>query len=175
MSYYLLVNVIPKDNGFGPDLPDDYGFLCLSSIDGEQPFGLYRVTVPRGGNVDSLRAPRPLETLLASSGAYPPALAGAVRDVESLGSISRERFLVEMEASLRRRLDAQPRDRFVLARSRIDEVAYRSVGEYVWVVAYRPDRVGREVTWIADDYQVYADDIETFDLDPSWMATRFSP
>ena len=42
-----------------------------------------------------------------------------------------------------------------------------------WVVGYRPEAVGCEVSWLASDYQIYSDAVTSFDVDPAWLAERF--
>jgi hypothetical protein len=174
---FLLADNVRTDNGNEPSLPAGCGFLLLASIRGESSFSLYDVMLPEGAEATGpgyREVPGSLAILLESGRQFPPALAGAVRELEALGPISREEFLHEMEIRLRRRFDEQPTSPHLLVRSRIDECGYRSVGEYVWVVAYQPERVGREITWIASDFQVYSDAVDTFDVDPGKLAERFA-
>lgn len=171
---YVLADWTMSEEGASPDLPEDCSFLNIAGSSSDQSFGLFRVSDRSDEHHDRLRSqtvPKSLSVLLESCRAYPPALAGAVQD---LGPMPPEEFVRVMELRLLDQLNGQRAKPYLLARSRVGELGYRAEGEFVWVVAYRPERIGREVTWVASDYKVYSDAIDSFDLDPSWLAARFS-
>ena len=120
-----------------------------------------------------------LVKLLASATAYPPALAIArdVRFRKDFDDLSAEEAVEEFTVVLRDELNHQ-RDRpFFLAQALADPsgfVGYKTEGCYYWIVGYRPQRVGREVSWVSRDFFVYQDPITDFDVDVAYLAERFA-
>jgi hypothetical protein len=173
---YIFADWVLSENGYFPDLPENCGFLCLAGSSEYSSFGLFEVSNPSDEAREALRVrsvPPELELLLRSASNYPPALAGALHALNSLAISDRNVFMSELERLLRDRLNGQQYARHVLLRSLITEDGYREEGEYVWVVGYRPQAAGREVSWLASDYQVYSDAVESFDVSPTWLAERF--
>ncbi len=175
---YVWANWISSERGHRPDLPEVCEFMCLAGSARKSPFGLFRIfnfelAEAVREQLSAAVASPALEVLLDSCSAFPPALAGAARDLDAQGPMTQSQFASELERRLLSRLEGQREDPYVLARSRIGEIGYRDEGEFVWVVGYKPNRVDREVTWVASDFQVYSDDIRTFELEPEWLAMRF--
>jgi hypothetical protein len=176
---YILADWNASDEGFRPNLPENCGFQWLAGEAEVLGFGLFDVSgtdllEPIRDSLLSRQVAPALAVLLDSCRVFPPALAGAVQELHLLGVMTRTRFVKELERLLSIRLEAQREKPFLLARSRISETGYRNEGEFVWVVNYNPDRVGKEVTWVASDFQVYVDAIGTFDLDATWLKSRFN-
>lgn len=121
----------------------------------------------------------PLVKLLESATAYPPALAIArdVRFRKDFDDRSAEEAVEEFTTVLRDELRRQ-RDRpFFLARALANPsgfVGYKTEGCYYWIVGYRPQRVGREVSWVSRDFFVYQDPLTDFDVDVAYLAERFA-
>ena len=150
--------------------------MCLAGSARESPIGLFRIddfelTEAARGRLSAAVVSPSLEVLLDSCSAFPPALADAARDLDTLGPMTQAQFAWELERRLLARLEGQRENPYVLARSRIGETGYRDAGEFVWV-GYKPNRIGQEVTWVASDFQVYTDDIRSFELDSEWLAMR---
>ncbi len=120
-----------------------------------------------------------LVKLLKSAEAYPPALAIArdVRFRKDFDDRSAEEAVEEFTTTLRGELNHQ-RDRpFFLARALADPsgfVGYKTEGQYYWIVGYRPQRIGYEVSWVSRDYFVYQNPITDFDVDVAYLAERFA-
>lgn len=170
---YVLARWVQTPDGWEPTLPPECGFLCLAGGT-RSSVGLFSILdeVEPGELVS--RVPKSLAYLLDSAQGYPPALASAREHMDRLGAMEPLEFASEMERVLREAL-LQQRDRnHCLIASRIDETGYRSAGDFVWVVSYNAGRKGSEVTWISSDYQFYCDDVESFDVDPAWLARRFA-
>lgn len=173
---YVLADWVNSEEGIHPSLPEECSFLCLAGTSKRHAFGLFEICdFPEDcyRQLASNAVPKPLAVALASCKAYPPALAKAARAIERLKDCSREEFIMELGAQIRKELEQQRHRPYVLARSRVTEPGYREVGEFVWVVAYRPEFAGREVAWVSSDYQIYSDAVGTFDLEPTWLAARF--
>ena len=123
--------------------------------------------------------PDALVKLLKSAAAYPPALAIArdVRFRKGFDDRSVEEAIEEFTTALRDELNHQ-RDRpFFLARALANPsgfVGYKTERCYYWIVGYRPERIGREVSWVSRDFFVYQDPITDFDVDVAYLAERFA-
>ena len=100
-------------------------------------------------------------------------MAGALRAIEKLEWKEKEDFCSKLQVLLQDRLDKQRTANHVLIRSRKEDVGYREVGDYVWVVGYKHQEMFGEVYWLTADYQVYSDSVESFDVDPVWLRDRF--
>lgn len=175
---YVLADWVLSDEGARPDLPEGCSFLWIAGESRHQGYGLFDISGSELSKSDhdrleSRKVPKSLGVLLDSCRVYPPALAATLREIKEWGGISQSHFLAEFGRLLRIRLEQQPTKPFFLARSRVTETGYREEGEFVWVVGYNPSRIGGEVNWVASDFQEYTNAIDTFDLDPGWMALRF--
>ena len=173
---YVLANWVSSEEGFRPDLPENCSFRCLAGSSKNQTFGLFEITDfsdDQGEGSPRNAVPGSLAVLLDSCRAYPPALASAARDLATRTLMSPQDFNDELEQRLTEQLESQRSRPYVMAKSRASETGYRDVGEFVWIVAYNPKRVGQEITWVSSDYQLYSDSIVTFDIDSAWLAKRF--
>jgi hypothetical protein len=175
-ALFVIANWIASKNGYFPDLPRGCGGLLLAGSSQYATFGLFKVSHPTARQATALASrevPRSLSILLSSSLTFPPALVGAVHELEQMRFTDRDEFVKELERLLVERLERQRSSPAFLARSREGEAGYRSKGEYVWIVQYQPDLVGAEVMWISDDFQVYSDGIDSFEVDRIYLAERF--
>jgi hypothetical protein len=177
---YVLATVRQRPDGWTPAFRKGTGFLLLSSTvsaantaGSTTAVGLYDVTkLPRLSR-HVRAAPPDLVLLLDAARGYPPALASGCWHMTRQPQFSFDEFAAEMARVLTERLSQQRDSRHCLIRSLAGDMD-RDVGGYVWVVNYRPQNVGREVHWVAWDYQAYDDAVSTFDVDPAWLAARFA-
>lgn len=175
MIHYLIAKWMHTPEGHAPDLPDNSGFLCLGGAGPNSLFGLFEVETREDfpSELSFQEVTPSLKTLLDSAHGFPPALAQAIEQMNQFHTANPQEFCQEMEQVLRQQLESQKTSRACLIRSRVEELGYRSEGEYVWVINYRPKNKNLEVKWISCDFQIYADSIETFDVDPIWLSERF--
>ncbi|MCE9638048.1 MAG: hypothetical protein K8T90_20290 [Planctomycetes bacterium] len=164
---YVVVPWAKSPRGMGPDLPKDVGFHLLAEpSNNDSPFGLFRIDVVPASSVPAAEpVSETLDTLLNSAERYPPALGllwDAIKHRE--GELpSRARFLWRVERLVARYLAEQPSAPYFLARSRIDEIGYRGMGGWYWLVSY--SRSTGRVSWVSSDTIVYADSAATFDVE----------
>lgn len=167
---------------YEPDLPEEVKCELIADLTRSQPRdAIYLLwwdeETPEPLGVRAV--PDSLVELLESATAYPPALAIArdVRFRKDFDDRSEEEAVEEFTTVLRDELNQQ-RDRpFFLARALADPSGfdgYKSEGHYYWIVGYRPERVGREVSWVSRDFFVYQDPITDFDVDVAYPAERFA-
>ena len=168
MYYFVEQKPAVDGDGTEPDLPDEAGFLLISSP-GNLPWGIYRIRSfdrwhERHPSVS--RVPLTLEELLISAEGYPPALALAKHEMDDLfreDFTTREQLAHEMTLSLRSLFEGQSESPYVLAKSLKEESGYRSAGEFVWLVRTLGDEAER-VLWVSGDYELYADAACEFEL-----------
>lgn len=104
-----------------------------------------------------------LTALLESVRRYAPAFARARHRADGVPSTtSPAAFLRKLEVILAEELDRQPTDRSTLVRSKVDEIGYRSKGEYVWALKLSPD--GTKLSWATDDGCCYTDEAAQFEI-----------
>lgn len=168
---YVVVPWLRSPKGAGPDLPTSVGFHLLAEPSNDSPFGLFRIDVVPVSSIPTAEpVSETLETLLNSAERYPPAL-GLLWDAikhRPGEEPSRARFLWRVERLVARYLAEQPTAPYFLARSRIDESAYRRKGGWYWLVAHaRGDDV---VSWVSADDIVYSDAASSFEADQEHLA-----
>ncbi|MEN9359889.1 MAG: hypothetical protein RL095_1424 [Verrucomicrobiota bacterium] len=183
--YFIIAEKLRGRNGYRPDLPKSSGY-CLLADNGWQlhqrsenyhGFGLYRISkyppeVPQKPSRHLIDGA--FSTLLSSALSFPPGWAFAVNHMNKQPKLTIPEFCDELKKVLVRALEDQRKNPSCLIRCRHEEVGYRSVGEFVWVINFNPELKGKEVSWMASDYCVYRDAVEQFDVEPEWLARRFS-
>ena len=105
---------------------------------------------------------------------YPPALAIARDRVRKpKEEISRSEFMKALANALRTLLEEQRNAPYFLAKVLNEEVGYKSVGEYCWIVGCREYGGRMNVSWVSGDCFVYGDPATHFDIDLDWLKERF--
>lgn len=176
-THNLFVEQRFADGSWEPDLPNTVGSILLAGARRSR-WAIYACHLPDEIDLERLpaaaRVPENLDLLISSGRAYPPALALAIHRVErqfSDGDPSRQQFSDALAAALRRILDAQRLDGYLLARSLTEDPGYRSAGEYVWLVRCREQPAGvYTVVWVSDDFQLYQAPAEAFAIDAADIA-----
>ncbi len=160
-----------EGSGREPDVPgepDGYGVLFSSR---ECPYCIVSVNYPdeEPSELKELEVGRGMVPLLASVENYLPALARVKyrleRECEAASADDFERLIARL---IREELERQPHDRAMLVESLVDEVAYRSKGEFVWALNLN-EETGR-LTWVCDDGELYSDPVEGFKLSAAAIA-----
>ena len=176
MAFYF-IDWIHTNDGYHPCLPEGTGFLLLAEPAGEPKYALFSI-----GSIDSDNVPDGVEAvsfdlakLLNSAIDYPPAMAIARAEVRRIHYASRAEFAADLAARLSVHLAAQKNSPIFLAKVVGSKTVYATPGRYYWIVNYRPNRKGHELSWVSDDYFVYSDPIDDFDVDPVELAARFPP
>ncbi|MBK9714628.1 MAG: hypothetical protein IPO81_25450 [Kouleothrix sp.] len=125
-------------------------------------------------DVPALSSLRPvsqaLYALLISAEHYPPALALTQAYFErqlftsnsQIATPTLETFDHQIQQVLCEHLKHQPYARYVLAEAIVDEPGYLMRGVYYWIIGYDPHNC--TVHWIADDYIIYQNSCDNFDL-----------
>jgi hypothetical protein len=151
------------------------GILILDSQ--LHPFHLRYASDDAALHRDSVQTnlPKSLSNLLETAVGFPPALVGACRKMKLIQTNDLEYFNSVFEGHLIELLESQKKSPACLLRSSIYEPGYRDLGEFLWVIRFDESKVGKEVTWISYDFQVYQDDVASFDVDPIWLSNRFQP
>jgi len=171
---YVIAVWVHSADGYRPALPAGIGGYNVLGGFPDTGVALWSVSDPVATREGVTQVPRSLVTLLDAARGYPPAMASAVRHMDRQGPSTPDEFAAEMEQVLRQRLEQQRDRRHCLIESAVTEVGHRDTGEFVWVVGYRPANVGREVSWMAGDFQSYDDNVQSFVVDPDWLAGRFA-
>ncbi len=170
MSYYMALRV--KENEvLTVALPDKVSWTLFAEFWDLSPLAIIGLELPDGdplpGNLCPV-APE-LAVLLGSAEDYPPALALArgglwqrYRELSRDGlPLDSDTFQRELATLLRYHLDSQPNAPYMLAKA-VCGSAYIQEGAYCWLVGFEPQE--NCVWWVSDDYHVYQDDIEVFDV-----------
>ena len=173
ISRYVLAKWVQTPDGWRPALPEGAGFKYLGEAGRKPTFALFSIREEVEPSSLVSEVPESLVTLLDSAHSYPPALALAINHMMRHESMSVHEFAVKMERVVREQLLRQRDHPCCLIASLIEEIGYRSIGEFVWIVGYDAQRVAAEVHWVASDFQSYHDDVQTFDVEPSWLVDRF--
>lgn len=121
------------------------------------------------------KAPEKLQVLLRSAQHWPPALALAREELAD-ERLTKDDFIARLQDSLRRRLESQRTVPYFLARARVEcLIGGLRAGQYVWLVGHNP--VTNRVAWVAasDDYFVYWDPAENFDVTPEDLQALRDP
>lgn len=175
MYYFIEWN--HSETGYSPDLPEGTGFLLIAEPGDTGTFGLFQVENLTETDIPHYRmepVSQEMILLLQSAEQYPPALALAREKMRSVTGETPTRFSEILIESLHEHLANQHRSPYFLARSTRQETGYKNLGGYHWIVGYRPDRVGREISWVSQDYHIYHDKLEDFDCDRAFLNTRFA-
>jgi hypothetical protein len=153
----------PDGHGLTPDCPEKLAFLLLADHPGVQ-WGIFEVDA-----ADAWSPPDPvgedLVALIESGKRYPPALALAreeTRQVFGDQCPGRAEFARAYGVALGHHLSQQQESPYVLARALKHKMGYLARGEWYWVlrISGRPP----VVSWVSDDFHVYNNDMEDFDL-----------
>lgn len=158
---YCYANWRESEDGRGkePDLPDTVeDYACIWS-NWDCPWAVFEVDVEDPEPELSLVSEE-LETLLDSSQSYPPALALAVYELEQETPANRSGFDVRFCALLRKLLENQGDDPYLLLESKEDEMGYLRKGEFVWAIRYFPET--NEISWVSDEFQIYTNSAKDF-------------
>lgn len=150
------------EDGWSPDLPEDLpGYLVMFSL--RRAIAVVDVSCDDPAMLRPFAASDELSALLESVRRYAPAFARARHRAENMPSTtSPVAFLRRLGVILAEELERQPTDRATLVRTRVDELGYRSKGEFVWALKLSPD--GTRLTWATDDGCWYTDDAAGFDI-----------
>jgi hypothetical protein len=114
-----------------------------------------------------------LADLLESARQYAPALALLRKDARRKDFDNPAAFEDHLIESLQKHLGEQRQHPYFLALALVSEGAYKSAGTYYWIVGYRPERVGHEVSWVSHDFYVYQDSITEFTVESADLELRF--
>ena len=162
---YCFMDYLPARDGHGlaPKCPEEIGFILLADLPGV-PWGIFDAdednawspTTPVSGE---------LAGLIESAKRYPPALALAreeVRQVFGDHCPSQAEFARAYGTALRAHLSQQHESSCVLAPALKGEVGYLTEGGWYWLL--RISGNPPLVSWVSDDFHVYNNDMNDFDL-----------
>jgi hypothetical protein len=164
---YFFVNWVSDKEGKGPDVPEGASFTLLAETYGDAEYALFRVGLPLGVDRTAGMTPVPdaLWEALAAAESYAPAMALVRQDMRRCRAVSQSVFGEALLKSLQHHLGAQRDQSYFLAQSRRTELGYRTAGTFYWLVAYRPDRRGGELTWVSQDFWLYSTAADSFEVD----------
>lgn len=113
MTEYVLANWKDTGSGWGPDLPEELGYLLLAEPESQLEYGLFQISGSYEACASPALHPIPdsLNALLKSAESYPPAIALARDKIRAKLCNSREEFLAFFEEALRSSFVAQPESR----------------------------------------------------------------
>ena len=114
-----------------------------------------------------------LEDLLGSARQYAPAFVLMRRDADRTNFENQATFDRRLVEILQRHLGEQRHHSYFLAQALVSQTGYKYAGTYYWIMGYRPDRIGHEISWISHDFYVYQDSIADFDVDVPYLEQQF--
>lgn len=163
-----------EGEGIEADLPEDAGYWVVAG-----PRGRKSVLVECDlseeiyDQFQNKRVSDELEDLLDSARQYAPAFALMRRDAERKDFDSRTAFEGHLVESLQKHLGEQRQHPYFLAKVLVSQTGYKYAGTYYWIVGYRPDRVGHEISWVSHDFYVYQDSITELEADVAYLEQQF--
>ena len=172
---YCFSDWVKTENGFGPALPEDMGFLLLAEPKEQDTYAIFDTSVSRqeAAVLPIEPVPENLEDLLNSAKEYPPALALARDKASKLSGLTRVDFGASLASYLRDYMTGQRTSPFFLAEATRTQFGYKYAGNFYWIVGYRSGHRGGEVQWVSRDYFVYQDALADFDCDRAFLEERF--
>ena len=158
-----------------PALTDGIGYVLLAEPSYISDFALLECDLPYDfcDTTQIQRVSEQLADLLESAKRYPPALALIRDEFNGTEPLSREGFTAQLVERLCLHLQNQRKRPFFLAKAIVTELGYKYAGQYYWVVGFRPHSPDHLIGWVSDDYHVYHDPIEHFDITVADLETRF--
>ena len=167
MSYcFMNLRASREGTGLEPDFPESVGFVLLADLP-TVDWGVYEFNADVGGDAWTPSAPvgDKLARLIESGKRYPPALAIAREEVVQVfgdHQPSQSEFTTAYTAALRAHLSRQQEAPYLLVQALRDDTGYLSAGEWYW--ALRIHGSPQVVSWVSDDFQVYENPVNDFDL-----------
>ncbi len=158
-----------------PAVADEIGYVLLAEPSYTSEYALLECDLPYdfSDTAQIQRVPEQLADLLESAKRFPPALAIMRDEFGGTEPLSREVFTTQLIERLHWHLQNQRRQPFLLANAIITELGYKYAGRYYWIVGVHPYSPSYLVGWVSDDYHVYHDPIEHFDITVTELETRF--
>ena len=163
-----------EGEGLEADLPENAGYWVMAEPRGTE-YALVECDLSEEV-YDQFQANRVSDKLadsLESGRQYAPALALMRRDARRKDFDNITAFQSLLIKSLEKHLGEQRQHPYFLAKVLVSEGPYKSAENYYWIVGYRPERVGHEISWVSHDFYVYQDSITEFEVDVSYLEKTF--
>jgi hypothetical protein len=140
--------------------------LLLADFD-DSDWGIYEYedTDERRGWKSERPVTRKLAVLIESGKRYPPALALARAEVAAVcdgAEPSEAQFESIYARAIEEHLKRQPEAPYLLAKSTMTIDTDLTEGEWFWLLDVSGSP--QQVRWLSDDFHIYSDGIDTFDL-----------
>ncbi|MGI4789693.1 MAG: hypothetical protein ACRYFS_12675 [Janthinobacterium lividum] len=174
-SYYFVDwRQASEGEGIEADLPENAGYWVVASPRGRQSV-LVECDLSEEiyDQLQEKRVSDQLEDLLNSARQYAPAFALMRRDAERKDFENRIAFECQLIESLHKHLGEQRQHPYFLAKALVSQTGYKYAGTYYWIVGYRPERIGHELSWVSHDFYVYQDSIADFEVDVTYLELAF--
>lgn len=178
---YLIVHTKTEGRITMPDLPIGSQFSQLFFPARPATFGIYSFQSGPNGEfpANPEHVPSPLVDLILSAKRYPPVLAISRHQVANLQCREPGELVAACTHLLKRHLERQVRDPYMLVRAVVEGGLFASttrkvVGRYYWVVGVVKGSNDVHLTWVTDGYDLFSCALQEFDTDESIITTRFN-
>mgnify|MGYP001338054120 CR=1 FL=1 len=175
---YYIVKIIKTKDGFRPKLKRKVTFLLLAEPNSEAKYGLYEISKLKELTKAIKKLDKELIELIDSAKGYPPALALAREQIRNAvkrkygNDFNKSNFLQEFSWLLKHHLENQKESRYFLAECLKEQIGYLRLNSFYWIIGW--NSIQKLIFWVSDDYFIYQDSFEVFNLDESFLKHRFS-